>query len=208
MKPAARWTKDKKFIAVFSQRSAIRLNRLSLPTPCSMRARALYKALGRERGLGPGVGFVRNDRGNVAFSCGFSVGLAVVSLVANGGPRVSVGSEIEQDREMRRITLFAAGQIEGEIMTIEIGLQMDLGRETAARAPERLMFLPPFAPAAETCARTTVESNICTRSAVLLNEASVSKNSSKMPDWLNRQYRFQTLFQLPKRSGNARQETL
>jgi hypothetical protein len=42
----------------------------------------------------------------------------------------------------------------------------------------------------------------------LLNEASVSKNSSKMPDWLKRQYRFQTLFQLPKRSGNARQETL
>lgn len=51
MKPAARWTKDKKFIAVFSQRSAIRLNRLSLPTPCSMRARALYKALGKNAGL-------------------------------------------------------------------------------------------------------------------------------------------------------------
>ena len=93
-------------------------------------------------------------------------------------------------------------------MPVEISLQMDFGREAAARASERLMFLPPFAPAAETWARTTVESNICTRSAVLLNEANVSKNISKMPDWLRRQYRFQTLFQLPKRSGKARQETL
>lgn len=51
MKAAARWTKDRKFIAVFSQRNAIRLNLLSLPTPCSMRARALYKALGKKAGL-------------------------------------------------------------------------------------------------------------------------------------------------------------
>src|SRR3954469_203621 len=39
MKPRAKATKDPKFLFVFSQRSAIRLKRLSLPTSCSMRTR-------------------------------------------------------------------------------------------------------------------------------------------------------------------------
>ena len=39
-------------------------------------------------------------------------------------------------------------------------LQVDFGAEAAARASERLRRLPPFAPAADTCARITVESNI------------------------------------------------
>ena len=54
---------------------------------------------------------------------------------------------------------------------------MDFRRETAARTAERLVVLPPFAPAAETCARTTVESNICTRCAVSLIAASASKET-------------------------------
>src|SRR4051812_9440138 len=40
MRPRANATKDPKFLSVFSQRSAMRLKRLSLPTRCSMRARA------------------------------------------------------------------------------------------------------------------------------------------------------------------------
>jgi hypothetical protein len=39
-RPAAKETIDLKFRAVFSHRRATRLKRLSLPTPCSMRARA------------------------------------------------------------------------------------------------------------------------------------------------------------------------
>ncbi len=81
---------------------------------------------------------------------------------------------------------------------------MDFRRETAARTAERLVVLPPFAPAAETCARTTVESNICTRCAVSLIAASASKKASKVPVRLNRQNRFQTLFQCPNFSGRAR----
>jgi hypothetical protein len=68
--------------------------------------------------------------------------------------------------------------------------------------------LPRFAPAAETCARTTVESNICTRCAVELSAAKASKKASNTPDRLNRQNRFQTLFQLPNTAGSARQVTL
>ncbi|MFZ3361777.1 MAG: hypothetical protein WA177_23775, partial [Xanthobacteraceae bacterium] len=62
-----------------------------------------------------------------------------------------------------------------------------------------------FAPAAETWARTTVRSNICAGCAVSLNAAGASKKTSKVPDWLKRQNRFQTLFQWPNFSGRARQ---
>jgi len=54
---------------------------------------------------------------------------------------------------MRRIALFSAGQVEGDGMAVEIGLQVDLRGEAAAGAAERLAVLPPLAPAAETWAR-------------------------------------------------------
>ena len=85
---------------------------------------------------------------------------------------------------------------------------MDLGREAAARAAERLILLPPLAPAAETCARTIVESNICTRWAVRLIAASASKKASNTPARLRRQNRFHTLFQGPNCAGSARQVML
>ena len=103
---------------------------------------------------------MRNDRRDAALSGNRAVGLAVITLVADGGARVDVGTEAEKHRKLRRVALLAAGEIEGEIAAIEVGLQVDFGGEPAARAPECLIFLPPFAPAAETWARTTVESNI------------------------------------------------
>src|SRR5262245_56266689 len=98
--------------------------------------------------------------------------------------------------------------MEGEREAVEIDLEVDFGREAATRAAERLIILPPLAPAAETWARTTVESNIATRCAVSLIAASASKKASKVPARLNRQNRFQTLFHSPKRFGSARQVML
>ena len=66
----------------------------------------------------------------------------------------------------------AAGQVEVERVAVEIGLEVDFGREAAARAAERLAMLPPFAPAAETWARAVVLSKNWTRCAVLLHSAS------------------------------------
>jgi len=62
--------------------------------------------------------------------------------------------------------------LEVEWVAVEIGLEVDPGREAAARAAERLMLLPPFAPAAETCARAVVLSKHCIRCAVSLHSAS------------------------------------
>lgn len=89
-----------------------------------------------------------------------SVGLRVVAFVGKRRPRRNVWADIEQRLEIAAVAGLAAGQMEGDWQAVEIGLEMDFCREAAARTPERLVFLPPFAPAAETCARTMVESNI------------------------------------------------
>ena len=112
-----------------------------------------------------------NDGNDAALPRRPAVGFAGVALVADRRARIDVGPEPEQDREVRGVALLAAGQVEGDRMAVEVGLQVDFGGEAAARAAERLTFLPPFAPAAETWARTTVLSNICTRCAEDESEA-------------------------------------
>ncbi len=108
---------------------------------------------------------------------------------------------------MRRVGSLAAGQIESDDVSRGVRFGVDFRGETAARATERLALLPPLAPAADTCARTTVESNIWIRWADELMEASVSKKASNTPALLRRSKRFQTLFQAPNRSGRARHRT-
>jgi hypothetical protein len=166
---------------------------------------ASVESRGEEVGFVLFVGLGRDDGNDPALARRLTVCLAGIALVADRGARVDVRTKIEQDLEVRRIALLAAGQIEGDGMAVEIGLQVDLGREAAARAAEGLTVLPPFAPAAETWARTTVESNICTKWAEEDSEARWSKKASNTPALLSRSKRFQTLFHLPKRSGSARQ---
>ena len=64
---------------------------------------------------------------------------------------------------MRAVAGLTPGQGKAQRVAIPVGLEVDLGREATPGAAQRLPALPPFAPAAETCARTMVESNICTR---------------------------------------------
>ena len=150
----------------------------------------------------------RDDWADAAVAGGSAVALRVVAFVGDDRARPDVGTDIQQRLELATVARLAAGQMEGEGQAGEIRLDVDLGREPATRAAERLLILPPLAPAAETCARTTVESNICTRCAVALSEARASKNASNTPERLSRQNRFQTLFQLPNSPGSARQVTL
>jgi hypothetical protein len=65
--------------------------------------------------------------------------------------RRDVGADVEQRLGIAADARFAAGQVNGDRQAV------------AVRAAKRLIVLPPLASAAETCARTTVESNICTR---------------------------------------------
>ena len=159
-RPAAKETIDLEFRAVFSQRSATRLKRLSGPRPCSMRARALVESAGEESRLVLFVGFVGDDGSNTARSRGVPVGPAGVAFVADDGAGLNVGPDVKQGFEVTPVEGFAAGQVEGDDGAGGVRFCVDFRGEAATRPPERLPFLPAFAPAADTCARTTVESNI------------------------------------------------
>ena len=101
-----------------------------------------------------------NDGSNAARSRGVSIGLAGVALVADDGAGLNVGSDIEQGFEVTPVEGFTPGQVEGDDVARGVRFRVDFRGEAATRAPEGLPFLPPFAPAADTCARTTVELNI------------------------------------------------
>jgi hypothetical protein len=169
---------------------------------------ALIEGLGKEGGAVFGIGAVWDNRADVPLPRGLTVRLCVVSLVGQRRPGRDIRPDIEQDFELPAVAGFAPSQMDGKGQAIKVGLEVDLRRESAARATERLTVLPPLAPAAETCARTTVLSNICTRCAVGLICANAWKNASNTPDRLSRQKRFQTLFQPPNSVGSARQVML
>jgi hypothetical protein len=103
---------------------------------------------------------VGDDGSDAARSCGVPIGLAGVAFVADDGARLNVGPDVEQGFEVTPVGSFSAGQIEGDDVAGGVRFCVDFRGEAAARTSERLAFLPPFAPAADTCARTTVESNI------------------------------------------------
>ena len=121
---------------------------------------ALIEGLGEEGRAIFGIGAARDDRADVPLPRGLTVWLCVVSLVGQRRPGRDVRADIEQDVKLPAVAGLAPGQVEGQGQAIKVGLEVDLGREPAARATECLAMLPPLAPAAETCARTTVLSNI------------------------------------------------
>jgi len=145
MNAQASATREAKFSRVFSQRRAIRLKRLTLPTACSIRARPLYRTFGKKAvsrrcsfdtewldkyaGREPLVGWPSRR-----------------SLCRQAPPRRNVWADIEQRLEIAAVAGLAAGQMEGDWQAVEIGLEMDFCREAAARTPERLVFLPLLTP--------------------------------------------------------------
>ena len=96
------------------------------------------------------VRLVRDDRSDAARSRGVPIGLAGVAFVADDGARLNVGPDIEQGFEVTPVEGFAAGQVEGDDIPGGVRFCVNFRGEAATRAPERLAFLPPFAPAADT----------------------------------------------------------
>ena len=180
---------------------------------------------GKERGSILGIGPAWDDREDAALATGRAIGLRITTFVGQCGPWRDVGADVEGGVELCAVAHLAAGEVEGDWQAVKVCFERDFAREPAARTAEGLILLPPFAPAAETCARTTVLSNTCTKCAVLLVSARSWKNASNTPDRLShlrchsprcrgrnlgqlRQNRFQTLFQLPYSLGSARQVRL
>ncbi len=108
-----------------------------------------------DRGLA--VGFRRNDRPNAARLEGGANGVGVVGLVGEQGIGRGFG-QIDQGFEALAVRRLAAGEVKGERASAGVGETMNFTGEPAPRAAKRLFASPPFAPAAETCPRTVVES--------------------------------------------------
>ncbi len=106
-------------------------------------------ALGKTPSL-LGVFAARDYWGNAARACCGSVGRAVISLVRYRNARADVGADVQRGLEFCAVAGLAASQVEVERVAVEVSLEVDFGRETAARAPKGLAMLLPFAPAAET----------------------------------------------------------
>ena len=177
-----------------------------------------------DRLLDPGTGLVEQSRKEPGLFLAFSrygmtgimprrrqaarLAAEIIAFVGDRDTRPDIGSYVERDFKLRGVADLAAGQMESDGQAVKVGLEVDFRGEPAPRTAQRLIFLPPFAPAAETCARTTVLSKNCTTCAVLLVSARSCRNASNTPERLSRQNRFQMLFQLPNSAGSARQVML
>jgi hypothetical protein len=106
--------------------------------------------LGEETTSLLGVLTTRNHRCDATRKRGEAIRLAVITLISHCDARADVRANVERCLELGAVAGFATSQMEVERKPVEIGLEVDLGRETATRAAEGLMLLPPFAPAAET----------------------------------------------------------
>jgi hypothetical protein len=81
--------------------------------------------------------------------------------------------------------------------------RVDFRRPSAARAADRPVFLPPFAPLAERCA-LTAELSIMTSAGGSPHSTSAAKIRCHSPRLLQRLYRLKTVVYGPYSSGSAR----
>ena len=121
------------------------------------------ETLWKEAASSLGVFAMRDHRGDATCKRGAAICVAVISLIGYRDARTDVWADVERCLELRAVARLAWSQMEVERKAVEIGLEVDFGRETAARAAERLALLPPFAPAAETWARAVVLSKNWTK---------------------------------------------
>ena len=101
-----------------------------------------------------------NDRADAAGARSLAIGPAIVALVTHSRTWGDIRPKIEHNLKLRAVARLTFCQVESKRQALVIDLEVDLGREAAPGATKRLFVLPPLAPAAETCARTVVESNI------------------------------------------------
>lgn len=78
-----------------------------------------------------GIFATRDDRRGASVAGGLAIGGAVVAFVGHGDARADVGSDVERGLELGAVAGLAAGQVEVEWPTVDIGLEVDLGGETA-----------------------------------------------------------------------------
>src|SRR3954452_22844653 len=72
------------------------------------------------------------------------MGFGIIAFVPHSRAGRDVGPKIKQDLKLRAVAGLTLCEVKREGASIQISLEVDLGRETAARAAQRLTLLPPF----------------------------------------------------------------
>jgi len=151
---------------------------------------------------GLSVGAWRNDRRDLMLTQKPSDGITVVTFVGEkmSGLLLGQGHHIFERRAVGR---FAAREVEDKRDAFGITETMNFTGEPAPRAAKSLFLSPPFAPAAEICPRTVVESMLW-RELSAMTWARVVATASQMPASLQRRKRWYTVIHLPYFSGTSR----
>lgn len=90
---------------------------------------AFIHDLGEELRPVLGIRLGGDRRADAACSRRRPVGFGIIAFVGQGRAWHHVGPDVEQHREHRTVASLASGQMEGEREAVEVGLEMDLGRE-------------------------------------------------------------------------------
>jgi hypothetical protein len=90
-----------------------------------------------------------DDGSDAARSRGVPIGLAGVAFVADDDAGLNVGPDVEQGFEVTPVRRLRHRSGRGDDVPGGVRFCVDL-RGEAATEPEHLLFLPPFAPAADT----------------------------------------------------------
>jgi len=109
--------------------------------------------------LDPAVPTGRDDRSDRSGLHRLSQVIGVVAAIGNDDPRLGSIS-VEQGDGACVIGRLAGRDLYRYGQTFAVGAEVNLCREATPRAAETLSRSPPFAPAAQWCARTTVLSII------------------------------------------------
>src|SRR3954453_17719060 len=106
--------------------------------------------------------------------------VGIVAHVADQAARARC-HVLDQGLKCTALVRLPGREDDGEWQPIRVAAQVQLGREAAAGAAQRLSVLPPLAPAACWWARTTVASSICSRSSAAPLPARAANTASNRP---------------------------
>src|SRR4051812_2232770 len=86
----------------------------------------------------------RDHWADATLARGRAIGLGIIAFVPHSRAGRDVGPKIKQDLELRAVAGLTLCEVKREGASIQISLAVDLGREPAARAAQRVTLLPPF----------------------------------------------------------------
>src|SRR6185312_15957488 len=146
------------------------------------------------------VGFGRDDRGCAPVGQFGAQPIDIEGLVAEERGEVDV---LDERRDAEAVVALTGQQDEAGEIAQRIDQRDDLGRQAAARSPDRLILSPPLAPVPCWWTRTIVPSMIAYSKSGSPDR--LSKIFSKTPFNAHRRKRLKTEFQFPNPPWRSRQ---